>query len=35
MKKPILMIIGILSMVSLCACESTLPEERDEVVIPF
>ena len=32
MKKTILTIIGILSMVSLCACESTLPEERDEVV---
>ena len=32
MKKTILMIIGILSMISLCACESTMPEERDEVV---
>ena len=32
MKKTILTIIGILSMVSLCACESTLPEERDEAV---
>lgn len=32
MKKTILTIIGILSMVSLCACENTMPEERDEVV---